>query len=84
MTMLEGLLWLDTSARRSQAEKLAEAAARYAERFGRKPNCCHVNPAQAFVDAELTIVPNSAVLPHHFWVGQDESVAAPRRAKRSA
>ena len=48
------------------------------------PTAVTFNPAQAFVDAELKIVPNPAVLPHHFWVGRDESIAAPRRAKRSA
>jgi hypothetical protein len=74
--MEQGLLWFDASARVSPQAKLAEAAARFAERFGRPANCCHVHPTEAFDAPGFAIVPNPSVLPHHLWVGRDEAFAA--------
>lgn len=77
-----GLLWFDPGSR-SQQVKLTQAAARFAERFGRPANCCHVNPNQVFEDPSFTIVPNPSVLPNHLWVGHDPAlVVQPARAAR--
>jgi hypothetical protein len=75
--MQEGLLWFDADAKIAPQAKLAEAAARFAERFGRPANCCHVHPDELFAAPNgFAIVPNPAVLRHHFWVGRDEALAA--------
>ena len=78
-TVREGLLWFDPDKRRPPQEKLDQAAARYAERFGRQANTCHVNPAEPFEHAVLRVVPDPAVLRNYFWVGEDEEFAAPAR-----
>ena len=74
--MREGLLWYDGDKRRSPQDKLDLAAARYAERFGRPADTCHVNPAELFEHPRLRVVADPAVLPNHFWVGEDEELAA--------
>jgi len=73
--MREGLLWFDPDKRRTPQEKLDQAAARYIERFGHRPNTCHVNPAELFDHPALRVIPDPAVLPHHFWVGEDQEMA---------
>ena len=82
--MNEGLLWFDADAKVTPQAKLAAAAARFAERFGRPANCCHVHPSQLFVDPMIAVVPDPAVRPHHFWVGRDESLAPARASRRPA
>ena len=74
--MREGLLWFDPDKRRPPQEKLDQAAARYTERFGHRPNTCHVNPAQPFEHPALRVVPDPAVQPNYFWVGEDQEFAA--------
>jgi hypothetical protein len=67
-----GLLWYDDS-KADFATKVHEAAQRYEEKFGDKPNCCHVNPQGLPGDAPrangVRLVTNPAILPNHFWVG---------------
>jgi hypothetical protein len=43
----EGLLWFDDDPRRAITAKVRDAAERYEERFGIRPNFCYLNPAQA-------------------------------------
>ncbi len=82
--MREGLLWYDGDKRRAPQEKLDQAAARYAERFGRPPNRCHVNPSELFEHPSVKVVGDQAVLPHHLWIGQDEELAAAERDCRAS
>jgi hypothetical protein len=82
--MREGLLWFDSDKRRTAEQKLDQAAARYAERFGRPPNLCHVNPAEVFAHTAIKVLADPAVLRGHFWVGRDEEQAAPRRRRKIA
>ncbi len=82
-----GLLWFDDSRKVTPQTKLAAAAARYAERFGRAANCCHVHPDQLFADPSIAVVSDPHILPHHLWVGLDESLPtrrAPARVRKSA
>jgi hypothetical protein len=76
-TMQEGLLWLDVDAKRSLDQKVARAAARYKEKFGRRPNMCYVHAsalANGSVELDgVRIVPADNVLKHHFWIGVVES-----------
>jgi hypothetical protein len=73
-----GLLWYDDTANRPLADKVAEAARRYREKFGMAPNTCYVNqsalkeqPMTLNVAPGLTleVLPASNVLPSHFYVG---------------
>ena len=82
--MNEGLLWFDADAKVAPQAKLAAAAARFSERFGRPANCCHVHPDHQFADPAIAVVPDPAVRPHYFWVGRDESLAPARPARRPA
>jgi hypothetical protein len=78
-----GLLWYDADTRLSPQDRLAEAAARFAEKFRRPPNCCHVHPAELFVDPVITVVADPTILKHHFWVGRDEAYEPVRRRRGS-
>ncbi len=42
--MKSGLLWYDADPRKPLWTKIAEAAQRYYEKFGVRPNTCFVNP----------------------------------------
>lgn len=81
--MREGLLWYDAAAKASVVHKIDAAAARFAARTGRQPNCCHVHPSQLVVHPRLQVVPDPRLRPHYFWVGVDETLLPPaRRARR--
>src|SRR5829696_1100733 len=79
-----GLLWYDADRRLSPQARLAEAASRFAQRFGRPANCCHVHPEELFADPAITVRADPSVLKHHFWVGRDEALepARPRRGRK--
>ena len=73
--MKSGLLWYDASSNPIE-HKIADAAKRYYEKFGIKPNTCFVNdkdftPAAAL--APLKIAPMRTILPNHVWVGVSDN-----------
>lgn len=43
--MRMGLLWFDDDSKKEVALKIQEAAERYFEKFGQRPDLCYVNPA---------------------------------------
>ncbi|HYN88807.1 MAG TPA: hypothetical protein VER55_09765 [Ardenticatenaceae bacterium] len=70
-----GLLWFDDDKQTPVAEKIAQAARRYREKFGRAPTICFVHPEEpvpAPKVAGLTVQPLRTVLRHHFLVGVAE------------
>jgi len=76
MGMKMGLLWFDDDPKRSLAEKISEAAARYREKFGVEPDTCYVNPL-SLPEGEVgrtrvRVIPAATILPHHLWVGVAE------------
>ena len=79
-----GLLWYDADRRLSPQARLARAVLRFADKFGRPANCCHVNPEQLFEDASIIVRPDPSVLKHHFWVGRDEALEPKRTRRRRA
>jgi hypothetical protein len=81
--MNEGLLWFDADPKRPAQEKLDAATARFAERFRRAANCCHVHPSQQFAHPKIHVVGDTNVLPNHLWVGRDETLPRPRRPRPS-
>ena len=67
-----GMLWLDDDGKRSIEEKVSRAVDYYLEKYGRLPEMCLVNqqmlPTEMLI-GNITVQPNSNILPHHFWMG---------------
>ncbi len=74
--MKTGLLWFDDDPAHDLARKVGDAALRYRLKLGRRPNVCYVNPAEKGLTVQkvagVTVKPLASVLPHHFWVGEEE------------
>ena len=84
-----GLLWYDADRKRGLQVKMDEAAERYLQKFGVKPNTCHVNPADKTNHPWLHVVENKAIRHNHFWLGVDEELELEttlphRQGRRSA
>ena len=76
--MREGLLWYDPDPRRPAADKIEDAARRFRERFGRAPNCCHLHPDEGVGKASVHVVADARIPRHHYWIGVDDTLPAPR------
>lgn len=71
-----GMLWLDDDRHRSLDEKVNRAVEYYQEKYGRMPELCLVNKtmlAEEIVVGKVSVQPQPAILPHHFWVGMKAS-----------
>ncbi len=77
--MRVGLLWFDDDPKKEVSLKVKEAAERYFEKFGRRPNLCYVNPSTPPLPRDptdgvhldgLRLLSSPLVLPDHFWVGE--------------
>ncbi|MCA9897025.1 MAG: hypothetical protein H6654_00375 [Ardenticatenaceae bacterium] len=71
-----GMLWLDDDRTRSLDEKVSRAVDYYREKYGRMPDLCLVNKtmlAEEKLVGKVSVQPQSAILPHHFWVGMRAS-----------
>ena len=71
-----GMLWLDADAKRPFPEKVQRAVDYYQQKYGRLPDICHVNPemlGKSMKVGEIKVEPLKSVLPHHFWLGQQNS-----------
>jgi hypothetical protein len=85
--MKQGLLWFDNDPRRSVEEKITQAVERYAQKFGRQPNTCYVNPQMVAASEEprvlrkVRVVTAQNILPHHFWLGVARSGRANSRKR---
>lgn len=77
--MKEGLLWFDDHPERDLAEKIAQGARRYCQKYGTDPDTCCVHPSALKENSQVRQV-NSvhvksrpSVLQHHFWLGREET-----------
>ena len=69
--MKSGLLWYDASTQDMTA-KILQAAARYQQKFGVKPDMCFVNPRdvpQAQDVQGIHIKSKTTIMPNHIWLG---------------
>lgn len=68
------LAWFDATDPRKKppATKIAEGCARYRQKFGREPEVCLCNPADATAVEGLEVRPVARVGKHCFWIGRDE------------
>jgi hypothetical protein len=65
--------WYDPDKKKTAAAKLSEAAARYREKWGRKPRVALVNANDVvtFPGIEVRVVAH--VAPNTFFVGEDDA-----------
>src|SRR3954454_1761682 len=82
--MREGLLWYDPDPPRPAAEKIAGAARRFRERFGAALICCPLHPDADAGEASVHVVTDPRILPHHYWIGVDDTLPVPRAAQSVA
>lgn len=72
--MKTGLLWYDDS-KADFKTKVLDAAYRYEEKFGTRPDRCYVNPDSLPEEAKessldgIKVLASPTILPDHFWVG---------------
>ena len=74
----EGLLFFDNDKKRTAAERITRVAKHYANKFGHRPNTCHVN-ADQFADwfsgvptgtiQGVVVAPSRIVDTDYFWIG---------------
>lgn len=68
-----GMMWLDKNPKTTLDEKVKEAAAYYAKKYGRQPDLCFANPSMIPTSVtrvgDIDIRPNRSVLPNHLWLG---------------
>ncbi len=76
--MKSGLLWYDASANDITA-KILQAATRYQQKFGVKPDTCFVNPRDVpKVEKVLAhghsiqVKTKATIMPNHIWLGVSE------------
>jgi hypothetical protein len=76
--MKVGLLWFDDNSRTDLNEKITRAAAHYRKKFGTLPNTCYVHKSclsdngKTAKVGQIQVKALPTVLPHHFWLGQEE------------
>jgi len=73
--MTTGLLWFDNDPGRDLAQKVAQAAYRYYQKFGVVPDTCYVHQDTLLKNEEewvgsVRVMTLSNVLRHHYWIGQ--------------
>lgn len=82
-----GMLWFDDGPA-SLADRIRRAADYYAEKYGRRPTVCMVNPATlnggegsvAGVDVRKAV----SVMPNHFWLGVGQENKTQKQSSRKA
>jgi hypothetical protein len=81
-----GMLWFDDSAQTLQ-EKVRRAVDYYAQKYGRTPTLCLVNPAGlnggGAAVAGVQIRGARSVMPNHLWIGVDEQAGSSRETRRA-
>ncbi|MGD2079099.1 MAG: hypothetical protein PVH18_12000 [Chloroflexota bacterium] len=74
--MKVGMLWLDDDRQTTLEDKVLRAADYYREKYGQAPDLCLVH--KTTVDQEkqvgkIRVQPAKNILPHHFWMGVNNS-----------
>ena len=76
-----GMLWFDDDPSRGLLDRIGQAAAYYARKYGRPATLCLLHPATAGEGLParlegLELRTNPGVLREHLWIGIGESPAA--------
>ena len=90
-SMDSGLLWCDSSNKRSTKVKILEAAEAYHEKFKQRPNLCVTRHEPEISEIKITSLTSSPVKikikhdksipPHHFWIGREKKKGAKREGQ---
>lgn len=68
-----GMLWFNNDPKTDLADKIRQAADYYAQKYGKHPTVCLVNPKtlgeQAPAVDGVKVAPSRQVMPNHFFVG---------------
>ena len=82
--MKVGMLWFDDDGSRTVEDRISRAAKHYVSKYGSTPTLCYVHPSMLDgnrLDANgVEVRTANSILPHHFWLGQDEGKARKRPA----
>lgn len=83
MTAKTGMLWLDNDPARTLDDKVARAATRYQDKYGRQPTVCYVRPSaldgiEARQVGLVRLDVDKHTLPHHFLLCE-EATAEPNK-----
>ena len=74
--MISGMLWFDNNPKTNLPEKIDRAAAYYAEKYGKIPTLCFVNPKMVGENQpeqkNIEVKTSETVLPFHFWLGIEQ------------
>jgi hypothetical protein len=73
--MNSGMLWFDDDPRKSLETKIAQAAARFSEKHGRRPTTCCVSPSVAGMPqalAGIRVIALARIRPNYLWLGLDD------------
>jgi hypothetical protein len=77
--MKTGMLWFDNDPKTDLTAKITRAASYYQKKYGQNPDLCYVHPsmlAETLLSASgIEVRPNQMMLPHHIWIGIQESIA---------
>lgn len=69
------LAWFDADKKKPPQTKIAEAWARYVEKFGHEPIVCLVNVADACESALVEVRADRHIGRGCFWIGKDDTGA---------
>lgn len=75
--MRTGMLWFDNNDQHDMESKLQRAVDYYEKKYGKRPSVCVVHPLTMAGNQKdplgLDIRTSNNVLPHHFWLGEEQS-----------
>ena len=76
--MKVGMLWFDDNKDREIGSKIERAIQHYLRKYGQRPTVCYVHPANLMgVNTSfdgIKVKASNSVLPHHFWIGEEETI----------
>jgi hypothetical protein len=72
------MLWFNDSRERELGAKVERAAQHYQNKYGLRPTVCYVHPSLLMGMREpvtgIKLRASNSVLPHHFWLGNEEPI----------
>ena len=77
--MDKGMLWFDNDPKDSLDVKARRAATYFREKYGQTPTLCKVHPSMMPVEGAeywvglMEIRGDASMLPHHFWIGVNDT-----------
>lgn len=67
------LAWFDADRKKSPTKKIADAHARYLEKFGKAPKVCLVSGEDACESELVAVEVRREIGRYCFWIGEDDT-----------